>query len=383
MSRALQHATGVANGPLFLSRGVLVTASLSLWILSFITQMGSLDGSALDRPRLAAVSFDLLGFSVACLASTPRTPRQHLPYLRIVWLGTSIASGMMTAEVVTLASGYLALAFNVMLATALVFLVCARWDLMGFMLLAAANSVLSSAYYAATPRFGSGEGLLIFFITLIPGLLGALVVVGVRSRMEEQIARHASQAVASLTREADARASAHAEELSATRRQIQELFDRAAQSDGPAPRLAEEAQGLASRLREQLMVAHSSNWLTESLVLAGLDSKVTVAAQPDLLQRIPQAQRPAILSVTMMLLKPVADTTGRAGHAPEAAARLHVYVEPHVEDQLLITWRVGNLNPNRCTPALWSEIESLGVPRVHTDPAGASVMVHVKAPKLW
>ncbi|MDI2034867.1 hypothetical protein [Paenarthrobacter nitroguajacolicus] len=382
MSRVFPAVPGIATGPLFLSRSVLVTASVTLWMFSAITQIGSFDGSSLDRSRLAAVAFDLSGCGVAFLASAPMTPRRHLPYYRALWLATSMASGVMTAQVVTLASGYLALAFNVMLGTALVFLVSVRWDLMGFMLLTAANSLLSSIYYAATPRFGSGEGLLIFFITLVPGLLGALIVVGIRSRMAEQIARHSSQALAELTQQADTRASAHSQELSATHHQIQELFARAARSEGLSltPGLAEEAQRLAARLRTQLLVAQTSNWFNESLVLAGLDARVSVAAQPDLLQRVPQAQRPALLSVTMLLATPVHHPGQQNVEVPQ---RLHVYVEPDVEEQLLITWRVTLLDPVRCTPALWSEIESLGTPRVQTDPGGASVMVHVKAPKLW
>ncbi|MFJ4268462.1 hypothetical protein ACIPY1_18045 [Paenarthrobacter nicotinovorans] len=382
MSRIFPESTGTATGPLFLSRGVLVTASATLWILSAMTQAGSLDGTSLDDSRLASVAFDLAGCVVAILASAPTTARRHLPLLRLLWLASSIGSGIMTAQVVTLSSGYPALAFNVMLGTALVFLVCLRWDLLGFMLLSAANSLLSSAYYAITPRFGSGEGLLIFFITLIPGLLGVLIVVGIRSRMEEQMARHVSQSLTTLTRQADTLDSARTEELSATHRQIEDLFARAARSEARTlgPDLAAEAQLLASRLRAQLMVAQSSNWFNESLVLAGLDSRVSVAAQPDLLQRIPQAHRPAFLSVTMLLATPVP----HPGHdAAEAPGRLHVYVEPDIGERVLITWRVTNLDPARCTPALWSEVESLGVPRVHTDPGGASVMVHIKAPKLW
>lgn len=382
MSRSFPDVPGATAGPLFLSRGILVGASLILWTFSAITQVGSFDGSSPDHSGFTAVALDLIGCCAAFLASAPTTPRRQLPYVRLLWLATSITSGVMTAQGVTLASGYLALAFNVMLGTALVFLVCMRWDLMGFMLLSAANSVLSSFYYATTPRFGSGEGLLIFFITLIPGLLGALFVVGIRSRMEEQFARHSAQALTALNQHADTRSSAHTEELSATHQQIQELFERAARSEGRplTPGLAEEAQWLASRLRAQLMVAHSGNWLTEALVLAGLDSTASVTAQPDLLQRITQAQRPAFLAVTMLLLKPIPDGPRQGSGQP---GMVHVYVEPHVDDQLLITWRVTGLNPNRCTPALWSEVESLGAPRVHSDPGGASIIVHVKAPRLW
>lgn len=382
MNRFLPDVHGATAGPLFLSRGILVSTSLTLWIFSAMTQVVSFDGSSLDRSRFAAVALDLIGCCAAFLASAPATPRRHLPYVRLAWLATSIISGVMTAQVVTLGSGYLALAFNVMLGSALVFLVCMRWDLMGFMLLSAANSVLSSFYYATTPRFGSGEGLLIFFITLIPGLLGALFVVGIRSRMEEQLARHSAQAMTALTRQADTRSSAHTEELSATHHQIQELFARAARSESHplTPGLAEEAQWLASRLRAQLMVAQGGDWLSESLVLAGLDSTATVTAQPDLLQRIPQAQRPALLAVTMLLLKPVPDGPRQGSSLP---GRVNVYVEPHVNDHLLITWRVTGLNPNRCTPALWSEVEALGSPRVHTDPGGASIIVPIKAPKPW
>ncbi|MFC8039121.1 hypothetical protein ACFUOZ_07185 [Paenarthrobacter sp. NPDC057355] len=382
MSRVCPEAPGAVTGPLFLSRGVLVTASVTLWIFSAVTQVGSLDGTNLDDSRLAAVAFDLAGCVLAVLASAPTTARRKLPLLRLLWLATSIGSGVMTAHVVTLSSGYLALAFNVMLGTALVFLVCLRWDLLGFMLLCAANSLLSSTYYAITPRLGSGEGLLIFFITMVPGLLGVLIVVGIRSRMEEQMARHVSQALAALTHQADTLDSARTRELSATHLQIQELFAKAARSEalGLSPDLAEEAQRLASRLRSQLMVVQSSNWFKESLVLAGLDSRISVAAQPDLLQRIPQAQRPAFLSVTMLLATPLPRPGQEGAGEP---GRLHIYVEPGMGELVLITWRVTNLDPARCTPALWSEVESLGAPRVHTDPGGASVMVHVKAPKLW
>ena len=108
---------------------------------------------------------------------------------------------------------------------------------------------------------------------------------------------------------------------------------------------------------------------------------MVVVAQPDLVEHLPQASRSAVLASTM-LLAPHPSTPLKPRRLA-AAGKLHVYVEPHVEDTVLITWRVTNLNPHRCTPALWSELESLGGPRVQTDPGGASIMVRVKAPRPW
>jgi hypothetical protein len=370
-------------GPLFISRSILVISSLTLWAVSVVA--AALTPNEYDAGQLtfSALGFDLLGLVVAVFAAHPQTPRHHLPYLRLLWLASSIASGVMTAEMVTASSGYLALALNVLLGTSLVFLVAMRWDLLGFLVLIAANSVLSGVYYATTPRFGSGEGLLIFFITLFPGLLGGLTVFVLRSMVEGQVARQTIKALQALTEHADTRASARSGGLAETHQHIQELFARVAEARRLPlhPDLSEQAQELARQLRSQLMVSHSTNWLTESLALAGLESKVVVVAQPDLVEHLPQASRPAVLASTMLL----AATPVNAPEAPASApsGKLHVYVEPHVEEMVLITWRVTNLNPHRCTPALWSELESLGATRVQTDPGGASIMVHVKAPRPW
>ena len=168
-----------------------------------------------------------------------------------------------------------------------------------------------------------------------------------------------------------------------THHHIQELFAKVAETrELPLhPELAEQAQELARQLRTQLMVCHSTNWFTESLALAGLESTVVVVAQPDLVEHLPQASRSAVLASTMLLAATPINSPEAPASAP--AGKLHVYVEPHVEDTVLITWRVTNLNPQRCTPALWSELESLGEPRVQTDPGGASIMVRVKAPRPW
>ncbi|SDW01249.1 hypothetical protein SAMN04487917_102480 [Arthrobacter sp. yr096] len=376
----LSAARGV--GPLFVSRAVLVVASLTVWAMSLAINTASLDGSRLDNVRFGALAFDLLGFAMASIASDPKTPRRQLPYLRLIWLASSIASGTMTAQSVTLTSGYLSLALNVLLGTALVFLVSMRWDLLGFLLLVAANSVLSGAYYATTPRFGSGEGLLIFFITLLPGLLGGLWVFILHSHVNGTMERRTLEALNTLTEQAHTRDSRRAEGLAETHQQIQELFAKVASSQGVPldPDLSEQAQALAGQLRSQLMLSQSTNWLTESLALAGLESTVLVVAEADLVDRIPHASRSAALAATMLLAAPVSNTGNAMDHRPR---RIHIFVEPDVEPTVLVTWRVTNLNPNRCTPALWNELESLGTPRVHTDPGGASIMVPVKAPKTW
>ncbi|UKA50896.1 hypothetical protein LFT48_05020 [Arthrobacter sp. FW305-123] len=375
--------TAASAGPLFISRSILVISSLTLWVVSVVAAaLSSHEGEA-GQLKFWALGADLLGFVVAVIASHPTTPRGHLPCLRLVWLASSVASGVMTAQAVTTTAGFPALALNVLLATSLVFLVAMRWDLLGFLVLIAANSVLSGIYYATTPRFGSGDGLLIFFITLCPGLLGGLTVFILRTLVEAQSARQTIESLQTLAPHADSRASALSGELAETHQHIQELFARVSKTHSLPlqPELSEQAQELATQLRAQLMVSQSTNWLTESLALAGLDSKVVVVAQPDLVEHLPQASRSAVLASTMLLsATPV--TTPEAP-STEAATRLHVYVEPHVDEMLLITWRVTNLNPQRCTPALWNELELLGSPRVHTDPGGASIMVHVKAPRPW
>ncbi|MFW0775119.1 hypothetical protein ACLRGI_18355 [Paenarthrobacter nitroguajacolicus] len=388
MSLAHTRAARLA-GPLFVSRSILVVSSSILWVLSLVTAALSLDGGSKQYLTFGALAFDLVGFLAAVLASAPKTPRPQLPWLRLLWLASSIASGMMTSQAVTVSSGYFALAFNVVLGTSLVFLVAMRWDLLGFLLLIAANSVLSGAYYATTPRFGSGDGLLIFFITLFPGLLGALTVFILRSIVEGHMARQTLHALQTLMEHADARASERSGGLAETHLHIQELFAKVAEARGGPldPELSEQAQALGGQLRAQLMMSQSTNWLTESLALAGLEGKVAVVAQPDLLERLPQASRSAVLAVTMLLAAtPVNAPENAATRTPGATVspgKLHLYVEPHVDEMLLMTWRVTELNPHRCTPALWSELESLGVPRVRTDPEGASIMVHVKAPKAW
>lgn len=369
-------------GPLFISRTILVVSSLTLWIVSVVAAVLSPNEADAGQLTFGALGFDLLGFVVAVFASHPETPRRHLPFLRLVWLASSITSGVMTAHVVTVTSGYPALALNVLLGTSLVFLVALRWDLLGFLVLIAANSVLSGFYYATTPRFGSGDGLLIFLITLFPGLLGGLTVFILRSMAEAQEARKTIEALQTLTEHADSRASAFSGELAETHQRIQELFAKVSQVRGPLhPDLSEQAQELARQLRTRLMVSQSTNWLTESLALAGLNSRVVVVAQPDLIEHLPQASRSAVLASTMLLAATPVNDPVALSSVP--AGRLHVYVEPHVDEMVLITWRVTNLNPRRCTPALWSELESLGSPRVQTDPGGASIMIHVKAPRPW
>ncbi|MGR0158713.1 hypothetical protein [Paenarthrobacter nitroguajacolicus] len=371
------------TGPLFVSRSLLVVSSLTLWLLYFSTAAllpGERDG---EHFTLGALGLDLLGFVLAIHASDPKTPHRQLPCLRLLWLASSVASGMMIASVVTESSGYLALAFNVLLGTSLVFLIAMRWDLMGFLLLIAANSLLSSLYYATTPRFGSGDGLLIFFITLFPGLLGALTVFTLSSIVEGHMSRQTLSALHTLTEHAGSKALERSGELALTHLHIQELFAKVAEARAfPLdPALSEQAQALSGQLRAHLMLSQSTNWLTESLALAGLDSTVVVVAQPDLVERLPQESRSALLAATMLLATTPVNASGAQTSGP--AGKLHVYVEPHVDEMLLITWRVTNLNPNRCTPALWGELESLGAPRVQTDAGGASIMVRVKAPKTW
>ncbi|MDR6637294.1 hypothetical protein [Paenarthrobacter nitroguajacolicus] len=369
-------------GPLFLSRSILMAGTLTVWSVSFVTSANSLDGSDRDLMRLGAQAFDLLGFTLAMFASDPKTRASYLPWLRLGWLGSSVASGFATASTVTVDSGYDALAFNVLMGTALVFLLSMRWDLMGFLFLVGVNAVLSGVYYATTPRFGSGEGLFIFFITLIPGLLGALAVVGIQSRLEQAVSRQGTALPSPEERPADVHLPAPSDMLAQTRHQIQELFAKVARNQHHPldPTVAEEAQALASQLRGQLMLLQSSTWLVAALGLAKMESTVAVAAQPDLAERIPQAQRSAVLAVTMLLATPVG---GPERGSADAGGALQVFLEPDLDDRILITWRVRNLNPSRCTPALWSELETLGVPRVQTDPSGASIMVHVKAPRQW
>ncbi|MEQ4565374.1 hypothetical protein [Paenarthrobacter sp. CAP02] len=380
-------------GPLFLSRSILLAGTLTVWSISFITSANSLDGSNRDIMRLGAQAFDLLGFTLAMFASDPKTRASRLPWLRLGWLGTSIASGLATASTVTADSGYAALAFNVLMGAALVFLLSMRWDLMGFLFLVGVNAVLSAVYYATTPRFGSGEGLLIFFITLIPGLLGALAVIGIQSRMELAVSRQGDALPAPQEPRADPIGDSPSDLfspsdlLAQTHHQIQELFAKVARNQQLAldPTVAEEAQALASQLRGQLMLLQSGTWLVAALRLARMESTVAVAAQPDLAERIPHAQRSAVLAVTMLLATPVggADGGGTPAAGADGAGKLQVFLEPDMEDRILITWRVRNLNPSRCTPALWSELETLGDTRVQRDPGGASILVHMKAPRLW
>ncbi len=375
--------TATTTGPLFISRSILLVSSVTLWMVSIVIAVLSPNEGGSRQLTFVALGFDLLGLVVAVIASHPQTPRGQLPGLRLIWLASSIASGVMTAEMMTATSGFPALALNVLLGTSLVFLVALRWDLLGFLVLISANSVLSGLYYATTPRFGSGDGLLIFFITLFPGLVGGLTVFILRSMAEGQEARQTIKALQTLTEHAESRASARSGGLAVTHHHIQELFAKVAETrELPLhPELAERAQELARQLRTQLMVCHSTNWFTESLALAGLESTVVVVAQPDLVEHLPQASRSAVLASTMLLAATPINSPESPASAP--AGKLHVYVEPHVEDTVLITWRVTNLNPQRCTPVLWSELESLGEPRVQTDPGGASILVRVKAPRPW
>ncbi|MCT9868545.1 hypothetical protein [Paenarthrobacter aurescens] len=380
---SLAHlSTSRRDGPLFISRAVLVVTSLTIWIISFILNAGSLDGGSMDHLKLGAQAFDLLGLAVAIVASAPKTPRHHLPFLRLIWLASSITSGTMTAQFVTPTSGYLSLALNVLFGTALVFLVAMRWDLLGFLVLVAANSVLSGAYYAATPRFGSGEGLLIFFITILPGLLGGLAVFFLRNQVQRTLERQTLGALNTLTAQSVSRDAERAEDLAETHQQIQALFAKVAERRGLPldPGFSEQAQVLAEQLRSQLMISQSTNWLTESLSLAGLEATVMVVAQSDLVERVSPASRSAVLATTMLLTAPAGDADSTLTARPR---RLHIFVEPHTAATVLVTWRVTHMNPNRCTPALWSELGSLGVPRVHTDPGGASIMVPVEAPRSW
>ena len=225
-------------------------------MVSIVTAVLSPNEGGARQLTFVALGFDLLGLVVAVIASHPQTPRGQLPGLRLIWLASSIASGVMTAEMMTATSGFPALALNVLLGTSLVFLVALRWDLLGFLVLISANSVLSGLYYATTPRFGSGDGLLIFFITLFPGLVGGLTVFILRSMAEGQEARQTIKALQTLTEHAESRASARSGGLAVTHHHIQELFAKVAETrELPLhPELAERAQELARQLRTQLMV---------------------------------------------------------------------------------------------------------------------------------
>lgn len=365
-----------AAGPLFISRSILVVTALATWILSFVATAGSVDGSPADHARLGALTFDLLGLAMALLASDPRTRRRTLPYLRLLWLGSSVVSGVMTASLVTPTSGYSALTFNVLLGTSMVFLVAMRWDLPGFLLLVVLNAVLSGFYYSLTPRFGSGEGALIFFLSLMPGLLGAAAVVVLRRYLTDADTTECAHLEGAEAGDGQG-GPGTGDDLALLHRQIQDLYAQvaAAPSVPLAPELSQHAQRLAGQLRARLLVAGSKDWLTESLALSDMDAVVAVVAQPDVVARIPHASRPRILAVTMLLAAPV----DRDAAGEELSRQLHIFVEPHLERTVQVTWNVAGLRPSRCTPALWSEIEALGVPRVLSTPGGASITIRIEA----
>lgn len=376
-----------SKGQLFISRGVLVHIALTLWILSVLA---SLTISALDGRlhwRLAAAGLDLIGLLIAVKASDRATDRAHLPHLRVAWIATSSLSFTCLAVVARPEAGFTALATHSLQAATVILLLAMRWNLTGFISLTAANAALSAGIFAIAPGFGAGSGFLVWFQMLLPGAIGTASVLIRRRAVKRSSAHAVSIRLDALTADVVSGASDAEARLAHTERQIRDLLEKVARARSLPldPTLAQAARELAAELRSQLLKECSTDWLVEALALTGLSSDVAVVHSREGVDRIPEASRPSVLAITMLLATASRPGLGRLrpGSRPPRCKRVHFVAEFTEEQTVDLIWRGAGYRKNELSPALWSEVESLGTPRFRSDPAGISLAVTIPAAPAW
>ncbi|MEV8149594.1 hypothetical protein AB0O52_15820 [Arthrobacter sp. NPDC080073] len=368
------------EGPLFVSRGILATACVVLWILnSYLAfEAGSRIGA--DPWYFLATGLDLLGLFVADQASDAVTPRGRLANLRAVWLVLAVASACCSALATVREPGLALIGADALLSAVAVLLVSHRWNLRGFLTLTVATAAINTAVYAVTPGADPRATSNIFFLSLLPGVVGTVSVLLRRDAIQRKGARGLSGRLDALTRAIDAKTSARELELAITKTRIEELFAKVAQAPSVPldPAVAREARELAGHLRQLLLEEGSGNWLAEALELEGLAGTVHIAQPTDVVEELPESSRPAILAATMLM---AAGATLRGTHRggaaprPREAHRIHFFAQKSGQNGARLTWRIGGARKKQLSPLLWTELDSLGRANASNDREGCSIVV--------
>jgi hypothetical protein len=379
MTMAAMSRTSV-EGPLFVSRGILATACVVLWILnSYLAfEAGSKMGAA--PWHFLATGLDLLGLLVAVQASDAATPRGRLASLRATWLVLAIASAYCSALATAREPGLALIGANALLSAVAVLLVSHRWNLRGFVTLAVATAAINTAVYAVTPGADPRTTSNVLFLSLLPGGVGTVSVLLRRDAIQRKGASGLSGRLDALTRAIDAKTSARELELAITKTQIEELFAKVAQAPSVPldPAVAREARELAGHLRQLLLEEGSDNWLAEALELEGLGGTVLIAKPTDVVEELPESSRPAILAATMLI---AAGATLRGTHRngaaprPREAHRIHFSAQKSGQNGARLTWRIGGVHKKQLSPLLWTELDSLGRAKASNDREGCSIVV--------
>ncbi|MFK4295629.1 hypothetical protein ABH924_000765 [Arthrobacter sp. GAS37] len=368
------------EGPLFVSRGILATACVVLWILnSYLAfEAGSKTGAA--PWHVLATGLDLLGLLVAVQASDAATPGGRLANLRATWLVLATASTCCAALATVQEPGLALVGSNALLSAVAVLLVCHRWNLRGFVALALATAAVNSAPYAFTPGADPRTVSNILFLSLLPGVVGTVSVLLRREAIQRKGASGLSGRLDALTRAINAKTSARELELAITKTQIDELFAKVAQAPSVPldPAVAREARELAGHLRQLLLEEWSDNWLAEALELEGLGGSVIISQPTDVVEELPESSRPAVLAATMLMaVGATLRGTHRGGAAPRPgeAHHIHLFAEKSGKDRIRLTWRIGGVHKNQLSPLLWTELDSLGRAKASNDREGCSIVV--------
>lgn len=373
------------QGPLFVSRGILATVCLVLWIATFYFALDA-GGSVGAAPwRVLASGLNFSSLLVAVLASDAATPRHRIAPLRAVWLALAIGSGCCAALATTVETGLALIGTNALLSAVMVLLVSHLWNLRGFIALTIATAAISTGVYAASPGADPRTASNILFLSLLPGAVGAASVLLRRDALQRKGASGLSARLDALTRAIDAKTSVRELELASTKARIEELFAKVAQAPSVPldPAVAQEARNLAGHLRGLLLEEGSDNWLTEALELEGLDGSVIVAKPAGVVEELPEGSRPAILAATMLMAAGAhvrgahrgVSALRRATILQPAAHRIHFFAETSGQDGLRLTWRVSGAHRSHLSPLLWTELDSLGLPKVRNDRGGCSIVV--------
>lgn len=368
------------EGPLFVSRGILATACIVLWILNFYLafEAGSKAGAALWH--VLAAGLDLLGLVVAFQASDAATPRGWLANLRATWLVLAISSACCAALAAVQETGLALIGANALLSAVAVLLVSHLWNLRGFVTLTLATAAINTALYAVTPGADGRTTSNILFLSLLPGVVGTVSVLLRRDAIQRKGACGLSERLDALTRAINAKTSAQELELSITKTRIDELIAKVARARSLPldPAMAREARELGGHLRQLLLEEWSDSWLQEALELEGLGGSVVIAQPTDVVEELPESSRPAILAATMlMVVGATLRGTQQGGTAPRsgAAHRIHFFAEKAGHDDARLTWRIGGVHKNHLSPLLWTELDSLGRAKARNDREGCSIVV--------
>jgi hypothetical protein len=366
------------EGPLFVSRGILATACVVLWILnSYLAfEAGSKMGAA--PWHFLATGLDLLGLLVAVQASDAVTPRGRLANLRATWLVLAIASTCCAALATVREPGLALIGANALFSAVAVLLVSHRWNLRGFVTLTLATAAINTAVFAVTPGADPRTTSNILFLSLLPGVVGTVSVLLRRDAIQRKGASGLSVRLDALTQAINTKTSARELELAVTKTQIDELFAKVAHAPSVPldPAIAREARKLAGHLRRLLLEEWSDNWLAEALELEGLGHNVTVGRPTDVVEELPESSRQTILAATMLMAM---GATLRGAHRgtrrPGAAPRIHFFAQKSGQDGARLTWRIGGVRRNHLSPLLWTELDTLGRAKALNDREGCSIVV--------